>query len=165
MNKIVAERIVIAPTYCHGKPAIHGTRVPVIRILGSLAARMTREETADAYGVTQEDIDAALAFAIEIIETEKFLPLPLVVEAAAKVAVARAGEDDHDDTLVALDRRQRLFEAVEDVLHQRVTLVGAVDRDAGNVAGIRKSGQDRRLIHDDFPASRRWARCCSYCCR
>lgn len=80
MNKIVAERIVIDPTYCHGKPAIHGTRVPVIRILGSLAARMTREETADAYGVTQEDIDAALAFAIEIIETEKFLPLPLVVE-------------------------------------------------------------------------------------
>jgi uncharacterized protein (DUF433 family) len=47
----------------HGKPVIRGTRVPVARILGSLAGGMSREEIVDEYGVTPDDIAVALEFA------------------------------------------------------------------------------------------------------
>jgi uncharacterized protein (DUF433 family) len=69
-------RIVIDPTIQHGKPVIHGTRVPVVRIIGGLAGGMTIEEITREYGVTEEDIRAALAYASELIEQEEHYPLP-----------------------------------------------------------------------------------------
>ena len=72
MNK----RIAIDPAINHGKPVIKGTRVPVTRIVGSLAAGMNREEIIKEYEVTEEDITAALNYSCELIEEEEFYPIP-----------------------------------------------------------------------------------------
>jgi uncharacterized protein (DUF433 family) len=69
-------RIVINPGVQHGKPVIRGTRVPVVRIIGGLAGGMTVEEITKEYGVTEEDVRAALAYAGELIEQEEHHPLP-----------------------------------------------------------------------------------------
>ena len=70
------ERIVIDPRIQHGKPVIRGTRVPVARIVGGLAGGMTFEELQKEYGITPDDIRAALEFAAEIIEQEEHHTLP-----------------------------------------------------------------------------------------
>lgn len=72
------ERIAIDPEIQHGKPIIRGTRVPVTRIVGGLAGGMTKEEIIREYAVTEEDIEAALNYAAELIETEEFHPLPML---------------------------------------------------------------------------------------
>lgn len=71
----MATRIQIDPRIQHGKPVIAGTRVPVARVLGALASGMRFEEVMDEYGITDEDIRAALAFAAELIESGQFYPL------------------------------------------------------------------------------------------
>lgn len=68
-------RIVIDPDIHHGQPVIRGTRVPVTRILGGLAGGMTREEIVREYEVTNDDIQAALEYALQLIESEEFFPL------------------------------------------------------------------------------------------
>lgn len=70
------ERIIIDPEIQHGRPVIRGTRVPVVRIIGGLAAGMTIEEIKKEYDVSEEDIRAALFYASEIIEKEEYHPLP-----------------------------------------------------------------------------------------
>ena len=70
------DRIVIDPKIQHGKPIIRGTRVPVARIVGGLAGGMSFEQVCQEYGVTDEDIRAALEFAGQLIEQEQFHPLP-----------------------------------------------------------------------------------------
>ena len=70
------DRIAIDPEIQHGKPIIRGTRVPVARIVGGLAGGMTREEIIREYAVSAEDVQAALAYAAELIEAEEFHPLP-----------------------------------------------------------------------------------------
>jgi uncharacterized protein (DUF433 family) len=72
----MSDRISIDPAVQHGKPVIRGTRVPVARILGSLAGGMSREEIVDEYRVTLEDIAAALEFATELVDEEQFHMLP-----------------------------------------------------------------------------------------
>lgn len=58
------ERIIIDPEIQHGKPVIRGTRVPVNRIVGGLAGGMTKEEIMKEYEVSEEDITAALSYAV-----------------------------------------------------------------------------------------------------
>jgi uncharacterized protein (DUF433 family) len=70
------ERILVDPAVCHGKPVIRGTRVPVTVVVGSLAAGMTFTEIEREYGVSAEDIRAALRFVAELAEQESFHPLP-----------------------------------------------------------------------------------------
>ena len=70
------KRIVINPKIQHGKPLIKGTRVTVARILGGLAGGMTKEEIAREYGITEDDILAALRYAADLVEEEQFHPLP-----------------------------------------------------------------------------------------
>jgi uncharacterized protein (DUF433 family) len=70
------ESIVIDPKIQHGKPVIRGTRVPVARLVGGLAGGMTFQEVQDEYGVSAEDIRAALAFANQLVEQEEFHLLP-----------------------------------------------------------------------------------------
>jgi uncharacterized protein (DUF433 family) len=70
------ERIVIDSAIQHGKPVIRGSRVPVARIIGGLAGGMTREAIARKYGLSEEDVAAALKYATELVETEAFHPLP-----------------------------------------------------------------------------------------
>jgi uncharacterized protein (DUF433 family) len=71
------ERIVIAPDLHHGDPCIKGTRIPVAMIVGSLADGMTSEEIQEAYPqLTDEDIQAALAYAAEVVHQDILAPLP-----------------------------------------------------------------------------------------
>jgi uncharacterized protein (DUF433 family) len=69
-------RISIDAHVCHGKPVIRGTRVPVAIVVGSLAGGMSFEEIEAEYAVTREDVQAALAFAGELVSEESFHPLP-----------------------------------------------------------------------------------------
>ncbi len=70
------ERIIVDRDIHHGEPCIKGTRIPAAMIVGSLADGMTPEEILQAYPqLSLEDIRAALAYAVEIMEHEIFLPL------------------------------------------------------------------------------------------
>jgi uncharacterized protein (DUF433 family) len=61
------ERIVLDPEIAHGKPVIRGTRVPVAVILGVLAGGMQIDEAALEYGISQEDVRAAIGYAARIV--------------------------------------------------------------------------------------------------
>ena len=61
---------------CHGKPVIRGTRLPVAIVVGSLAGGMTFDEVQREYGITSEDVRAALKFAGDLVEQEEHHPLP-----------------------------------------------------------------------------------------
>ncbi|HUT59654.1 MAG TPA: DUF433 domain-containing protein [Phycisphaerae bacterium] len=65
------ERIAIDPTIHHGQPVVRGTRVPVARIVGGLAGGMTFEQVQQEYGVTPEDVRAALDFAAQLVSQEE----------------------------------------------------------------------------------------------
>jgi len=70
------EWVVIDPDIHHGEPCIRGTRVPVAMIVGSLADGMSFEEILREYPqLTKEDIQAALAYAAEVLEHETLVPL------------------------------------------------------------------------------------------
>ena len=67
----------IAPDVHHGDPCVKGTRIPVAMIVGSLADGMTPEEIRQAYPqLTVEDIQAALAYAADVISQDVLAPLP-----------------------------------------------------------------------------------------
>ena len=61
--KPTSDRIQIDPDICHGQPVIRGTRVPVAVVTGSIEAGMTPDDVIREYGITADDIDAALSFA------------------------------------------------------------------------------------------------------
>jgi uncharacterized protein (DUF433 family) len=70
------ERISIDPDLRHGDPCIKGTRIPVTMIVGSLADGMTAEEILAAYPqLSLVDIQAALAYAADVMRQEVLLPL------------------------------------------------------------------------------------------
>lgn len=71
------DRVTLNPKIQHGKPVIRGTRVPITRIIGGLAAGMTKEEVMQEYEVSEADILAALSYAAELIEKEEFHYLPV----------------------------------------------------------------------------------------
>jgi len=59
----IAPRIVVDEKVRFGKPVIAGTRVPVDLVLAKLAAGMTIEDLGTEYGITPEDIRAAILHA------------------------------------------------------------------------------------------------------
>jgi uncharacterized protein (DUF433 family) len=60
-------RISADPQVCHGKACIKGTRIMVSVILDNLAAGVTPEQIRESYPpVTQEDVQAAIAYAAEL---------------------------------------------------------------------------------------------------
>lgn len=63
--------ITIDSSIHHGQPVITGTRVPVVRVLGSLAAGMTFPQVMDEYGISQTQIQNAIRYATHIIESER----------------------------------------------------------------------------------------------
>lgn len=74
--EIWKERISVDPAVCHGKACIRGTRVMVSVILDNVAARVPRSEILTSYPAIQsEDIDAALAYAAELVR-EGSIDLP-----------------------------------------------------------------------------------------
>ena len=70
------DRIVIEPDIHHGDACIKGTRIPVTMIVGSLADGMSHQEIIENYPqLTAADIQAALAYAAEVMRQEVVLPL------------------------------------------------------------------------------------------
>jgi len=70
------DRIVIDPKICHGKPCIKGTRIMVSVILDNLAEGLTPEEIVQEYPpLTLEDVQAAIAYAAELVREEELTPL------------------------------------------------------------------------------------------
>jgi uncharacterized protein (DUF433 family) len=70
------QRISIDAAVQHGRPVIHGTRVPVTRVLDSLASGMSSDEIAEQYGITKEDVAAAVEYARALVEREQHHSLP-----------------------------------------------------------------------------------------
>jgi len=61
--ELVRKRITINPQVCGGKPVIRGTRITVEFILELLSSGMTPEEIAQEYGISKEDVIAAIMYA------------------------------------------------------------------------------------------------------
>ena len=71
MRVQLAPRIIVDSEIRFGKPVIEGTRVPVAIVVGKLASGMTSEEVADEYGITRDDVLAALSYATSVLEGEE----------------------------------------------------------------------------------------------
>lgn len=70
------EHITVDPDLHHGDPCISGTRISVATVVGSLADGMTPEEILNAYPqLTSADIQAALAYAADVMRQELLFPL------------------------------------------------------------------------------------------
>ncbi len=71
----IAPHINIDPNIHHGKPVISGTRVPVSLVIGSLASGMSIEEVIKEYELTIEQLQAALAYAANLVAQTDAIPL------------------------------------------------------------------------------------------
>lgn len=68
--------ISVDPEIHHGEPCITGTRISVAMIVGSVADGMSFDEILDSYPQLQrESIQAALAYAADVLRHDVFLPL------------------------------------------------------------------------------------------
>lgn len=77
-EKQMLGRITMGPQKTVGKPVIKGTRLSVEFILGLLAHGATMDEIKEEYqGITTEDIQACLLFAVKSLESTTFLPLKI----------------------------------------------------------------------------------------
>jgi len=64
------------PKVCGGQLCVRGTRIPVTVILDSVAEGSTRDAILKSYpSLRDEHIDAALAYAAELVREEALLPL------------------------------------------------------------------------------------------
>lgn len=70
------KRISIDPQIQGGRPVIRGTRVPVRVVVGSLAGGDSIDEVCEGYGITREDLQAALAYAAEAVEYASIYLVP-----------------------------------------------------------------------------------------
>ena len=70
------DRISIEPGILVGKPAVKGTRIAVEMVIDLLAAGWTHEQVLESYpSLTKEDILACLAYAGELLHSERVFPL------------------------------------------------------------------------------------------
>ena len=68
------DRIEINPEVMLGKPVIAGTRIPVEQILRKLAAGMSVDDLLrDHPRLTREDVQAALAYASDVLASEEIV--------------------------------------------------------------------------------------------
>ncbi len=69
------ERIVLDPAILSGKPVIRGTRLSVEFVIGLLADGGSEEDIVRNYpGITHEDIRACLAYARDVLRSERVYP-------------------------------------------------------------------------------------------
>lgn len=70
------DRITAGPKVLVGKPVVRGTRISVELVIDLLAAGWSQEQILDSYpNLTAEDIRACLAYAGELLHSEKVFPL------------------------------------------------------------------------------------------
>lgn len=69
----VADRIVVDPQICFGKPVIEGTRIPVHMVLDLLGEGLTPQEIIEkCYShLTEEDILACIRYANSLVKNEE----------------------------------------------------------------------------------------------
>jgi uncharacterized protein (DUF433 family) len=68
-------RIALDPNVMVGKPVVRGTRITVELVIGLLAEGWTEQEILAAYPhLKREDILACLAYAQELVSSEKVYP-------------------------------------------------------------------------------------------
>ena len=67
----IAPRITADQSVCHGKPVVKGTRVPVAVLVGHVGAGDPIDEVAADYGVTRDDVLAAIAYAAQVVAGEE----------------------------------------------------------------------------------------------
>ena len=71
------DRILVDPKVLVGKPIIRGTRIAVEFLLELLAEGWSHEEVLRNYPqLTQDDIQAALHYATDVLKQERIYPLP-----------------------------------------------------------------------------------------
>jgi uncharacterized protein (DUF433 family) len=71
------ERIVLDPAVLTGKPTIKGTRIAVEFVVDLLARGWSPEAILREYDhLTSEDIQACLAYASEVLQSERVYPTP-----------------------------------------------------------------------------------------
>ncbi len=70
--------IVINPKVRHGKPILRGTRITVEEVLGALAGGMQFEDIKAEYGLTENQIRMAVAYAFAFLKGEEIRPLAKV---------------------------------------------------------------------------------------
>jgi uncharacterized protein (DUF433 family) len=63
----IAPHISVDANIHHGTPTISSTRVPISIIIGSLAGGMGKEEVMAEYELTKVQVEAALAYAAELV--------------------------------------------------------------------------------------------------
>lgn len=74
MSKVkVADRIIVDPEICFGKPVIEGTRIPVHMVLDLLGEGLTPQEIIErCYShLTKEDILACVQYANSLVKSEE----------------------------------------------------------------------------------------------
>lgn len=59
------------PAIRSGRPVIEGSRVPVDVVVGQMAAGLAADEVATEYGITREDVLAALGYAAHVLSSEQ----------------------------------------------------------------------------------------------
>ena len=69
-------QVVVDPRVQGGQPVIKGTRVPVAVLAGAVAAGDAVERVATDYGVTVAQVRAALAYAANLVSSERVIALP-----------------------------------------------------------------------------------------
>lgn len=71
------ERIIVDPKVLVGKPIIKGTRIAVEFLIDLLASGWTQEQILEEYDhLTPADIQACLAYASEVLKSERVYLLP-----------------------------------------------------------------------------------------
>jgi uncharacterized protein (DUF433 family) len=69
------DRIVLDPAILAGKPVVRGTRLSVEFIIGLMADGWAEADILANYpGLTHDDLRACLAYAHELLESEKVFP-------------------------------------------------------------------------------------------
>jgi uncharacterized protein (DUF433 family) len=72
---MATDRIVLDPAVLAGKPILRGTRLSVEFIVGLMADGWSEADIVANYpGITREDIGACLAYARDLLQTEKVYP-------------------------------------------------------------------------------------------
>ena len=71
----VEERIVLDPAVLAGKPVVRGTRLSVEFIIGLMAEGWSEADILANYpGLTRDDIAACLAYARDVLNSERVFP-------------------------------------------------------------------------------------------
>jgi uncharacterized protein (DUF433 family) len=75
-TEVLLERIVADPDVLAGKPVVRGTRISVDLVIDLLARGYSKEQVLEQYDhLTIDDVHACLAYAREVLQSERVYPV------------------------------------------------------------------------------------------